>query len=65
MGQAGQMGKSCKCPHHMIMPIAIILFGLSFLLTNLGVMTVAANNIVWPVIVILVGLKKTMRCKCC
>ena len=59
--------KSCACPCHLMTGIFIILFGLNFLLKTLGVYGDAVSNIVWPVIIILGGLKHTFkgRCKCC
>jgi len=48
----------CSCMHHKIMPILIVLFGLSFLLTALGVYSMDVNAVIWPIIVILGGLVK-------
>jgi len=58
---------NCKCMHHKVMPMLIILFGLTFLLKELGTLSVGTANIVWPVIVIVMGCKKLMAgsCKCC
>lgn len=59
----------CACPHHKVMPILVILFGLTFLLGALGVFTADFVGTVWPVIVIAAGLMKWMEksgmCKCC
>lgn len=57
----------CKCPHHKVFPILIVLFGLTFLLGALGVLTEGAVSIIWPLIVIIAGLKKLGKgmCKCC
>ena len=57
----------CGCPHHKIFPGLVVLFGLVFLLGALGVITSQTVAIMWPVIVIVAGLKKMMkrRCKCC
>ncbi|MDO8486117.1 MAG: hypothetical protein Q7S77_00220 [Candidatus Staskawiczbacteria bacterium] len=59
----------CKCPHHKVVPVLIILFGLTFLLEALGVLTAGFAGIVWPIIIIAGGLMKWMTksgmCKCC
>jgi hypothetical protein len=40
------------------MPILIILFGLTFFLQALGVLTAGATAIIWPIIIVLAGLAK-------
>ncbi|MEI6378590.1 MAG: DUF5668 domain-containing protein [Candidatus Falkowbacteria bacterium] len=57
----------CGCPHHMMMPILIMLLGIVFLLKALNVMTADMTALVWPIIIILIGLMKMMgrMCKCC
>lgn len=64
------MENTCsKCPHHKVMPALVILFGLTFLLGYLGILTSNFVNIAWPIIVISGGLIKLMdkygMCKCC
>lgn len=66
----GQGIKSpCKCTHHKVLPVLVILFGLTFLLEGLGVITSSFAMIVWPVLVIAGGVMKlvssTGMCKCC
>lgn len=58
---------TCKCPHHSMIPLAIVAFGAVFLLRQLNVLTMAAANILWPIVVIAAGLTKLMgkRCSCC
>ncbi len=57
----------CGCPCHMMMGIFVILFGLTFLLGALGVISDHLVSIIWPCFVILAGLKKLAagKCKCC
>lgn len=59
----------CKCPHHKVVPILVILFGLTFLLGMWSMLSWDAVNIIWPVLVIAAGaMKLTERmgmCKCC
>ncbi len=56
----------CKCPHHKVMPILVVIFGLVFLLGAMGTLDMRTVGIVWPIIVIVVGLMKLGgNCKCC
>lgn len=57
----------CSCPHHKMLPLFVVVFGLVFLLGDLNVLTQAAVTWTWPVLVILAGLTKMMGggCKCC
>ena len=58
-------GKACKCTHHKVIPTCIILIGLTFLLLQMNVLTVAAVGIIWPVLIIVIGVTKLAKCKCC
>lgn len=57
----------CKCPHHKVFPILIILFGLLFLLQAMNVLDTVFVMYAWPVLVIIAGVKKLFMnmCKCC
>ncbi len=59
--------KCCGCPHHKVLPILIILFGLDFLLGTAGVLTYQFVNLSWPVLVVIAGCMKLSKgmCKCC
>ena len=52
----------------MIFGIALVVVGAVFLLQNLGYISASAWGIIWPVIIIAVGLsmicKKTGHCGC-
>ena len=63
----GGMKKTCSCTHHKVIPVLVVLFGLTFLLGALNVFTPGFVAIVWPVIVIIGGLVKltSKMCKCC
>ena len=63
---AAHDGRHCSCSHHKIVPIILVIIGASFLLTQLGIITVVANSYIWPVSLILIGLMKLMsgNCKC-
>lgn len=60
-------GKVCRCPHHSMMPIFAIAFGLVFLLGAMDVLTARVVSIAWPIIVIAAGLSKltSKMCSCC
>jgi hypothetical protein len=59
----GSMG--CKCPHHKVMPVAIILIGLAFLLETFNILSASSVAIIWPVLLIIIGAVKLGGCKCC
>lgn len=65
-GGCGDKG-GCKCMHHKVPGVLVVLFGLSFLLKGLGYLTMEQVNIEWPILVIILGLMKLMggKCKCC
>lgn len=60
---------ACKCHHHKVLGLLVILFGLTFLLGNWGILSLTTVNLVWPMLVILAGLMKLIEkmgmCKCC
>ena len=60
-------GRVCGCPHHSIVPLLVIAFGAVFLLGQWNILTMAAVNTLWPIIVIAVGGMQLMskKCKCC
>ena len=58
-------GPVCKCPHHRVMPLLIILIGFDFLAGAVGVLTASFVSVTWPVLVILIGIVKFVRCNCC
>ncbi len=59
-------GKTCHCPHHTALAWIVILFGVLFLLGNLGISWTVVSW-VWPILVILAGWAMLMKrgCKCC
>lgn len=57
-------GMKCACTHHKVMPWAVILIGLTFLLGAYGVFSEQAVNIIWPILLIIAGGTKLMRHKC-
>jgi hypothetical protein len=60
-------GKTCggSCGCHKLFPIVVILFGLLFLLGALNIVTWWFVDVAWPILVIIVGIKKLMKCGCC
>jgi hypothetical protein len=59
--------KVCKCTHHKVVPTCIALIGLVILLGGMNIFTAGAVNIMWPLLLIVIGLTKMMGpgCKCC
>lgn len=58
-------GKVCACPHHKMVPWCIILIGLTFLLGQMNILTMEAVGLIWPVLLIIIGVTKLVKCKCC
>jgi hypothetical protein len=58
-------GPTCKCPHHKVVPILVILIGLDFLAGAVGVLSWTFVDITWPILVIIGGIVKLGGCKCC
>ena len=59
--------KVCPCPHHAMLPIFVVAFGLTFLLRGLGVLEPSTASVIWPVIVMVAGVTKfgSRFCTCC
>ena len=57
----------CKCPHHKVMSVLVVLFGLTFLLGAWGTISSDAVNVICPILIIIAGLFKMTKgmCKCC
>ena len=62
-----QSGNVCKCSHHKMWPLLVVVFGLLFLGGSLSWWGAQVVNVGWPVLVVLAGLFKWMegKCKCC
>lgn len=63
----GEGKNVCTCSHHKVLPILIVLLGLTFLLGNMGTINAGTVNLIWPVLVIIAGGMKLFshKCKCC
>ncbi len=57
-------GMMCKCPHHKVVPLAVTLIGLAFLLQALGVLTAGFVDVAWPVLLVVAGLTKMSSGMC-
>ena len=67
-GQNNEMhGMTCKCPHHKMIPLSILLIGVVFLLNAFGMLSMNVVSIIWPILVIVIGGTKMAgnSCKCC
>lgn len=63
----GGTGMICKCPHHKITPLLVVLFGFDFLLNQLGWISDGLLAISWPALIIVAGVIKMTegKCRCC
>lgn len=63
------MQNMCKCGHHKVIPVLVILIGLTFLLGAWGTLSWDSVSVIWPVLVIIGGLMKLAdksgMCKYC
>ena len=60
-------GKSCNCMCHKMVGILVALFGLVLLLGAIHVLSPKIVHLALPVLIILGGLKMSMKgiCSCC
>ncbi len=60
-------GTKCKCMHHKMIPLAIVLIGLAFLLEAMNVLSASFVALAWPILLIVIGFMKMTKgtCKCC
>ncbi len=69
MQNMGGMKNMCSCPHHKVIPVLVILLGLTFLLGNWGTISWSTVNTIWPILIIVGGFMKLGNkmgmCKCC
>ncbi len=54
----------CKCSHHKVGAVLIVLFGLTFLLGAMGVVSGMFVSYAWPILLIVLGLTKLMGGSC-
>ena len=52
-----------KCGHHKVMPLALIIVGIIALLADFNILLWSTFNIIWPILLILVGFAKMCRCE--
>lgn len=60
-------GKVCKCPHHKVVPLMILLIGIDLFFGSVGWLSAAFVNVSWPILLIIAGATKLAKgaCKCC
>ncbi|MGD0060315.1 MAG: hypothetical protein ABSD58_12935 [Verrucomicrobiia bacterium] len=65
--QASEKKCSCSCQCHKVVGLFIALIGLTFLLGAFNVFSQRAVEVVWPILLVLIGMKLTCtgKCKCC
>ena len=56
----------CRCGHHKVVPVLIILMGLVFLAGFYGIFSAGTVAVAWPIILIAIGAVKlgSGSCKC-
>lgn len=61
------MHGSCKCMHHNLVGIAVLVIGAAFLLQTLGVLSASAVSYIWPIALVVAGGVKAFgnKCSCC
>jgi Domain of unknown function (DUF5668) len=61
------VSEKCPCTHHQIIPLLIIVLGLLFLLANLQLVNYEIVTVLWPILLIVIGMVKIgdHKCKCC
>ncbi len=59
--------KKCSCACHRIVGLFIALIGLTFLLGAFNVLSPKVVEVIWPILLLLVGAKLAAAgsCKCC
>lgn len=62
---ANENAPKCGCFCHRAGGLIVLLIGLDFLLGNLDVLGPRIVGIIWPVLIILLGLKGLGKCRCC
>ncbi len=67
MDEVKNIGEKCNCPHHKMVPLMVLLIGLTFLLGALNILSGQAVSIIWPILVIIAAGTKisSSKCKCC
>jgi hypothetical protein len=65
---SGEHCVPCHCACHKFNGFMVALIGLTFLLKAFNVLADNVVNITWPILVMLIGLKKSLlrgKCQCC
>ena len=66
MGDKMGMDKGmCKCPHHKVKSLGVLVFGISLLLNALGKIEFNTVYIILSILVIVMALGKMCRCCSC
>ena len=58
------MPKMCHHHHRKMFAWMAVLFGLTFLLGDMNILTASAVSMIWPILVIIVGVKMMCKCHC-
>lgn len=57
----------CRCLHHKVVPLSIMLIGVVFILQQAGVVDANFTSWAWPILITAIGIMKLSRgiCGCC
>jgi len=57
---------ACRCGHHKVVPVLVIVIGLIFLAGFYGILSPGAVAVGWPIVLIAIGAVKlgSGSCKC-
>jgi len=60
-------GGVCKCPHHKMVPLGIVVIAALFFLQAINVLSMSFVGIAWPIVLGIIGFMKLSesKCKCC
>ena len=63
----GDMSKVCNCPHHKVVPFAIMLIGLVLILEAFSIFTGMWPTVIIGAMLVVIGVVKLKgrNCKCC
>jgi hypothetical protein len=59
--------KKCTCACRKVVGLCVALIGLTFLLGALNILTARAVEILWPILLLFIGVELVIcgKCKCC
>jgi len=56
--------KKCHGGHHKAKACLFVVLGLTFLAQAIGIISWSVVNIIWPILLIIIGIKMMCKCHC-